>query len=365
MTGPLGRADVELAPGVAESLVADLLQTRVDLGDGRTVTVAGEYVEPVQLQVVCRTLWTRLAPGVRRIGSEDLAALGSVDESLVRYYDDAIAAAVAKTGMPEHRLRDELEQSLVTPAGTRATMFAGTAARDGLPRAALDELRDRHLLRAEWRAGGQWVELAHDRLIAPMRSSNALVREHRTRIARRRAAALTATLLLIAGAAFGLLIDRGEPPRAPTGPSLASLIDAYPGDDAPAEAVAEWMGRAAQAGGIPAELPVMSALVESGLKNLQFGDRDSIGFFQMQKSVWNHGPYAGYAGRPSLQLRWYINQANTVRDGWVKAGEADFGTDPRQYGRWAGDIGRPDPRYRGRYQLRLGEARRLLLGLDR
>jgi Novel STAND NTPase 1 len=359
VTGPLGRAGIEFGSGVAEALVTDLLAARVDLGDGRTLTVEGEFVEPVQLQVVCRTLWSELGPDVRRIDRVHLAALGSVDESLMRYYDQAIAASVARSDVAEHRLRDQLESTLITPAGTRATMFAGTNAPSAVPDSALQELRERHLVRGEWRAGGQWIELAHDRLIEPIRASNSRVRSRRVRSQRRRGAVLAAVALLIVGAAVGLLLARREP-TPPRGPSLTSLIAAYPGDQASRVELARWMGRAAKAARVPPELPVMTALVESGMKNLQYGDADTRGFFQMQKSVWNRGPYRQFWRKPTVQLRWFINQAISVRSAWVTAGDRNFGSDPRKYGVWAADIGRPNPVYRGRFQLRLDEARSLL-----
>lgn len=359
-TGPLTRAGVQFGRGVAEGLITDLLQTRVDLGDGKTVVVEGEFVEPVQLQVVCRTLWTRLDTAIKRIGREHLAALGSVDERLVRYYDQTVAAAVVRSGLPEHRLRDELEHAFITTAGTRATMFAGTNAPTALPSSALDELRTRHLIRTEWRAGGQWVELSHDRLIEPVRRSNAAVRERHASTRRRRLGILIAVLMLLVGAGTGLLFSGVVERSQPAGPSLASLIAAYPGDNASQKATARWMGRAAQAAGIPPELPVMTALVESGLHNVQAGDGDSIGFFQMEKGVWNRGPFAGFWRNPPVQLRWFINQAITVREGWVQAGDTNFGSSPSEYGLWAADIGRPASQYRGRFQLRLLGARELL-----
>jgi hypothetical protein len=155
------------------------------------------------------------------------------------------------------------------------------------------------------------------------------------------------------------LLSRGEP-TPPRGPSLTSLIAAYPGDKASKVDLARWMGRAAKAAGVPPELPVIAALVESGMANLQFGDGDSLGFFQMQTSVWNRGPYRRFWRKPTVQLRWFINQAISVRSAWVTAGDRGFGSGPRQYGLWAADIGRPNPVYRGRFQLRLDEARSLL-----
>ena len=60
------------------------------------------------------------------------------------------------------------------------------------------------------------------------------------------------------------------------------MADAYPGDDASSEQIAAWMAGQAQKRGLPPELPLMASLVESGMKNLNFGDADSVGFFQMR-----------------------------------------------------------------------------------
>ena len=43
--------------------------------------------------------------------------------------------------------------------------------------ASLRALEDAHLIRADQRRGTDWYELAHDRLVAPIRASNAAWRE--------------------------------------------------------------------------------------------------------------------------------------------------------------------------------------------
>ena len=73
----------------------------------------------------------------------------------------------------------------------------------------------------------------------------------------------------------------------------------YPGDDASQRIAGGW--RAAQKRGLPPQLPVMAALVESGVKNLPFGDRDSVGFFQMRMAIWNQGAYTGFPDHPSCR----------------------------------------------------------------
>ena len=82
---------------------------------------------------------------------------------------------------------------------------------------------------------------------------------------------------------------------------------AYPGDDAAKDAIAQWMARGAMAAGLPGELPVMGALVESSLTNLAQGDRDSAGYFQTRVAVWNKPPYQDFPQHPELQLQWFID----------------------------------------------------------
>jgi hypothetical protein len=142
--------------------------------------------------------------------------------------------------------------------------------------------------------------------------------------------------------------------------ALPDVGDVYPGDTASREQLAAWMARQAHKAGLPGELPVMAALVESGLKNLSGGDRDSVGFFQMRLGVWNQGEYAGYPEHAGLQLRWFIDHALEVRRERVAAGDLSFGKDDGSWGSWIADVERPAAEYRGRYQLRLDEARELL-----
>jgi hypothetical protein len=133
----------------------------------------------------------------------------------------------------------------------------------------------------------------------------------------------------------------------------------YPGNDASPQQIAAWMGAHAKRAGLPPELPVMAALTESNLRNLPYGDRDSVGFFQMRESVWNFGPYAGYRDHPARQLKWFIDHALAVR-----AEDPTLVENPGRWGEWAADIEQPAAQYRFRYQLQLDNARALLRGVD-
>ena len=98
----------------------------------------------------------------------------------------------------------------------------------------------------------------------------------------------------------------------------------------------------------------MASLVESGMKNLNFGDADSVGFFQMRVGIWNQGDYAGFPDKPELQVKWFLDKAEAVKKQRIAAGKPI--DDPNQYGDWIADVERPAEQYRGRYrQARRGQ----------
>ncbi|MBN1528034.1 MAG: hypothetical protein JW895_03175 [Thermoleophilaceae bacterium] len=152
---------------------------------------------------------------------------------------------------------------------------------------------------------------------------------------------------------------------APAGASAAQPapcdpVGEYPGDDAEKSAIARWMGGGAAAAGLPAELPVVAALVESGLVNLHSGDADAVGYFHMRVGIWNTGQYEGFPGKPELQLEWFSDQAAQVRQARLAAGAPDPLSDESRWGGWIADVERPAAQYRGRYQPRLADARELI-----
>lgn len=134
----------------------------------------------------------------------------------------------------------------------------------------------------------------------------------------------------------------------------------YPGDAGAPAAIAEWMARGARARRVPGELPVMAALVESGLRNLVAGDTDRAGYFGMRVSIWNAGKYAGFPDHPEVQLTWFVDQALAVWAARVAAGNLTYGSDPATWGEWVADVVRPPAELRYRYELRLEDARALI-----
>jgi tetratricopeptide (TPR) repeat protein len=170
VTGPLKDSRLSFAPGVAEKLVNELLQ--VNLGD-RSQLVRGEYVEPVQLQVVCEGLCHRLPPDVTVITEEHLGMFGDVNEALAKFYDESLRETKRATGVHLGALRKWFHKVLITPEGTRDAVRMGHTETGGMPNRAVLKLEELHLVRGEERAGrGRWYELTHDRFIAPIQAVN-------------------------------------------------------------------------------------------------------------------------------------------------------------------------------------------------
>lgn len=180
VVNPARDAGVTFARDAAVNLVDDLRRVLVQRPDGAE-QVLGPYVEPVQLQVACNLLWSRLPAGATAITQADDTVLGGVEEALGRYYAERVATAAGRTGIHEGVIRDWFEGQLITPQGLRGQVLAGPLGGGEGDRELLAELVDAHLVRPERRRLATWFELAHDRFIEPVKHDNATWRlEHQT-----------------------------------------------------------------------------------------------------------------------------------------------------------------------------------------
>ncbi len=210
---PLKSTSRSFAKGVAEKLVSDLMQVRVER-DGELVTVEGEYAEPVQLQVVCARLWDALPDGVTQITDANVQTLGGIDQALTDFYEEALRTALKKGGVKEPKLREWFEETLVTSAGTRSSVYQDQKANTtgGMRNDVVQVLEDAHIVRGETLRGSRWFELTHDRFVEPIRAANSGFR-HRRRVRRAKQAAIAggALVLVAIGAAVYLALN---PPEA-------------------------------------------------------------------------------------------------------------------------------------------------------
>ena len=189
----------EFAPGVAELLIKNLRQiedqrpqngaaaSAGEAGVGPAVRLdtaakLGQFVEPVQLQVVCRQLWesVRTPPGTP-ITMADLQKLAGgagpeefVNDALRVYYEQSLVLALcqAPEGVSERSLRNWFDQVVITKEGKRNLIHQADDEAEGMPNDVVRVLVDRFILRRETRGDRRWIELAHDRFVEPIRRAN-------------------------------------------------------------------------------------------------------------------------------------------------------------------------------------------------
>lgn len=191
---PARQRAVTISSKVARMLVDDLCQTTIQQPDGSLNKVTGSFVEPVNLQVVCKRLWSiRKSP--RRIVAADLATnsateaelvlqfetsrlkprslpVYAVDLALSAYYTDEVGQAAKDASVTERAIRDWFDQQVITEHGLRGQVLKSPGNSQGLDNHAIQRLVDAHLVRQEERRGLTWFELAHDRLVTPVKANN-------------------------------------------------------------------------------------------------------------------------------------------------------------------------------------------------
>lgn len=139
-----------------------------------------QFVEGVQLQVVCQNLWQSLKPEDTTITLDHLNKCGDVTQALMSFYERSIRTIVGEDGLAdgtrritEADLRRWFEKVLITPEKKRATVDRRKEQTGGMPNETIIVPLERvQLIKGEWRAGARWYELSHDRFIEPILTSN-------------------------------------------------------------------------------------------------------------------------------------------------------------------------------------------------
>lgn len=152
VTKPLKGTNREFAPNVAEQLVQNLLRVPVRSETGFQ-EITGEFVEPVQLQVVCQNIWNSLNDDVNVINAEFVESCGDVDVALTNYYDDCLRRLIEKHTIKETRVRRWFDNELITADGLRGIVYQGDKTTGSLPNEVVSTLEDLRLVRAEPRGG--------------------------------------------------------------------------------------------------------------------------------------------------------------------------------------------------------------------
>lgn len=235
---------------LAEHDLTRLLDLLLD--DDAVPHVRAQYVNTVQLQIVCRRLWRRLV----QHGAAGRPVLGSsftVRESMIQFIDEAIGRAVSETRADEAYIRWWLETELVSSAAHRAFVLVEDTHAAGLPIRVVETLVTVRVLQFEQRHGSRLVELTHDSMVGALQASNERWRRDIARRRHRVTVALTIVLMLLL-AAFPLLQARDDEPTrfsgSPTGPPTDAR---FQGDGTPEVVIAD----------VYADAPVAVTVVES------------------------------------------------------------------------------------------------------
>lgn len=179
--GPAAKEGRAFARGIAKKVVDDLSSIMVRLPDDTLKPEPGQYVEPVQLQVFCNSLWEKLPAGRSEITEDDMQLVGDVSTSLGDYYARRVQAVVEgsvtqKHGVKERDVRLWFERKLILDGRIRNMVARETGAKTGsLNDEVIQEFVKRgDLVRAEQRGGALFYELTHDRLVEPIIENNRL-----------------------------------------------------------------------------------------------------------------------------------------------------------------------------------------------
>lgn len=193
VTGPLEKTNRSFAEGVADGLVANLLTVQRRNLAGDLVPVRGEFVEPVQLQVVCQKLWNSLGPEVGEITDAHVQEFGDVEQALQEFYEQCVQEIVEATPVGERTLRSWFGTELITEDGKRGTVNKGPEGSS----TALQKSVDLYLISRHRRLGGDWYELAHARFIEPIRRSNERWRRKFNRVFDRLSLAIIVSVAIV------------------------------------------------------------------------------------------------------------------------------------------------------------------------
>lgn len=178
MQVPAREQRVDFTNAAAEELADRLSAVEVQLPGGEQEIVKAPYVEPVQLQVVCRQLWKN----IRKARGDDFLTIevvdakehADIDQALTQYFSKTVESVVQATGANERVIRNWFESELINKQHIRVQTLKKPETTE--PLEVLRDLEDGYLIRGDVRGSTTWYELAHDRLIGAVLASNELWR---------------------------------------------------------------------------------------------------------------------------------------------------------------------------------------------
>jgi hypothetical protein len=175
ITEPAALAKRPFKQQAANKLVEQLRSLKAPGQEGGSLA---QFVDPVQLQIVCFQLWEKLDDGVKEITARELEEAGDVASALLKFYDGLMARVCASpecvgSGKTERKLRRWIEDNFVSEAGKRMFVRKEEEQTAGMPNSIVELLIKGYLLRPIFRPGEETtLELAHERLIETVLKAN-------------------------------------------------------------------------------------------------------------------------------------------------------------------------------------------------
>lgn len=177
--GPANVRNRPYAKGAATTLVMALSKVNVRGPDNTWEAKEGQYVEPVQLQVVCSNLWETLSPEETEISNERvIAQVRDLNLALGKFYEDRVREVAKgkkaqKKGVNERQIRNWFEKELIIEGKRRNMVAQEPGGKSG----GLDDEVVREFLGSivrEEKRGGEatFYELTHDSMVEPVIDSN-------------------------------------------------------------------------------------------------------------------------------------------------------------------------------------------------
>lgn len=154
-----------------------LTNLRTITGTGSDGSRLDRLIEPVHLQVACCKVWDAAMGDAKycsetiKIEESHVEHVGDVDGALRAYYAGSVTAAAQAGRISEAKIRKWIGTDLIT-RGIRTQVLKGTETDRGISAVAATLLEDKYIIRVENRRNAVWYELAHDRLIDPVRKDN-------------------------------------------------------------------------------------------------------------------------------------------------------------------------------------------------
>src|SRR5262249_5428864 len=135
---------------------------------------SGPPVEPVLLQVVCLELWDAIqAKGLRRVDVGVIDRLADTNNALAKYYAGKVKQVAEQGRVQEWVIRRWIECRLIDENGRRDLVMEGSPEYQEIGEGAIRLLIAAYLVREDVSRERVLYELAHDRLIEPVRLDNA------------------------------------------------------------------------------------------------------------------------------------------------------------------------------------------------